>query len=762
MITLFPQQETLLDAARKAMRRFRRVCIQSPTGSGKTAIASVALLNAAGKGAQSFFIVHRQELLEQTAATMEKVGVPYSFIAAGRDFDPHKPVQICSIDTLKNRIGKLNLQPRLIVIDECFTPDILVDGKRIDTLKRGDMVWSYNHSTDTVERKRITHVHKSTLKGTFMCRVMLSDGRHITCTAGHPFYCRGADDYVKAIDLKPGMQLVRQGGGVEHQEQAIQSTGRPAGLLLKRLLNRIQGQSIFRDYGAHQSQIRQRSDDSAQSDAQSGVAAEDVRNIKAHWSRTASAWREWVSTYETAADYVLPAEGFRDGAATRIYRAVRNGARQWMADTLLTGHRIAGAYGRYRNRWRLSLQQGATGAGSEKGQVSAFTRVVGVEVYEPERNAQPGHLCANGFVYNLAVDGNHNYFANGVLVHNCHHARAKGWEKVLHHYQHSYQLGLTATPCRLDGRPLADMCDTLVCGPSISSLMLAGRLNRYKLYAPSTPDLTGVRKVAGDYSASALVDRMDREIVGDAVAHYKKYAYFHRAVVFACTIDHAYTICTRFNMAGIPSEVLTGKDDADTRRRVLREFATGTLRVVVNVNLFCEGFDLSAAAKTDVQVGCVIAMRPTDSLSLWLQMVGRALRPQDRGAVILDHAGNTMRHGLPDDDREWTLEGGVIVHKSRSLEDERVKQCEKCYFCYEPHLQACPECGYAPPRKVRVINEVDGELTEVDAEKIALKKQQSTARSYDDLLAIEQARGYKPGWARHVYNARIARKMAGG
>lgn len=343
-----------------------------------------------------------------------------------------------------------------------------------------------------------------------------------------------------------------------------------------------------------------------------------------------------------------------------------------------------------------------------------------------------------------------------IIWDEAHHTAAAGWRKVREFFPDAWHVGLTATPERLDGKGLDDLYDTLVLGPSVKSLIDDGYLCKYRAFAPSRPQLGQVKKLGGDYNKGQLTEVMDGpSITGDAIAHYQKHAAGKRAVAFCTSVAHSEHVAQQFRAAGVPAVALDGTTDRVVRAAALAQFRRGEIHVLCNVDLFGEGFDLPA-------IEAAILLRPTQSLALFLQQVGRALRPvpgKDH-AIILDHAGNIMEHGLPDDERDWTLQGKK-GRKKKGEDEEKVRQCGECFHCHEP-APACPECGYVYPRaKPRQIEEVAGELEEIDQEQLRAqrKREQAMAVTVDDLIKLATAKGYKnpAKWAAHIWTARQAK-----
>ena len=342
-----------------------------------------------------------------------------------------------------------------------------------------------------------------------------------------------------------------------------------------------------------------------------------------------------------------------------------------------------------------------------------------------------------------------------VIIDEAHHAAAGSWATILDNWPNAYRLGVTATPCRLDGRGLASAFDQLVLGPSVADLTFWGFLSPARIYAPPVlADLTGLRRRAGDYAPDQAATAMDRPTVtGDAIGHYQRLALGQRAIAFCCSVIHAEHVAASFNAAGIPAATLLG--DTPNRDAVVAAFDAGSVQILVTVDVVSEGFDIPTAS-------CAILLRPTQSLGLYLQQVGRVLRPAQgkQHAIILDHVGNVLRHGFPDDRREWTLADGARTSSVQSAPS--VRTCPECFAAFKP-APICPCCGHQQPvPKSRIMRQVDGELQELHREsvqqRIEERQQQGRARTLPELLALAKQRGYSPGWAYRIYHARGQRR----
>jgi superfamily II DNA or RNA helicase len=345
-----------------------------------------------------------------------------------------------------------------------------------------------------------------------------------------------------------------------------------------------------------------------------------------------------------------------------------------------------------------------------------------------------------------------------IVFDEAHHIGAKSWDQLFHAFPDARILGLTATPWRLDGQGLGRWFEHMVEGPTTRELIAEGSLCEFRLFAPSNPDLSGVRTSAGDYQRGALAKAMDKPtIVGDAIGHYRALCPGKRAVVFAAGVENSRNIVAQFRAAGIAAEHVDGGMANEERDAAVDRFRRGETLILSNADLFGEGFDVPA-------IEAAILLRPTKSLSLYLQQVGRALRPMDgkAEAIILDHAGNSLTHGLPDDAREWSLDDREKKRRTAPTEVP-VRQCSECFFVYRPAAK-CPQCGHAPVAAPREIEQVDGTLAEVKRAEEMMKRarrlEERDCETLEDWQNLARQRGYKPGWAHHRWVARQRRAAA--
>jgi superfamily II DNA or RNA helicase len=350
-----------------------------------------------------------------------------------------------------------------------------------------------------------------------------------------------------------------------------------------------------------------------------------------------------------------------------------------------------------------------------------------------------------------------------IVVDEAHHAAAGSWARVIDYFDNAKVLGVTATPERLDGKGLKDFFTEMVLGPNTKELTALGYLSPVRAFVPPVEIDTSLLRVrAGDYDAEELEAKMsDRILVGDAVAHYRNHLHPGTAIAFCCTIRHAEIVRDAFVAAGFRAEVLDGKTNKRKRRELIQGLGNGEIEVLCSCMVVSEGTDVPSVG------GCIL-LRPTKSLSLYLQQVGRCLRPtpDKERAVILDHAGNIREHGLPTGERSWDLEGREVREKGESKESLSVRVCPNCYASVESECTECPECGFE--FEVIKIREVEGVLEEVDddaefeweqrSRARARHKEVAQARTLEDLQSLGERRGYSPGWAFHIFRSRQVRR----
>jgi superfamily II DNA or RNA helicase len=401
-----------------------------------------------------------------------------------------------------------------------------------------------------------------------------------------------------------------------------------------------------------------------------------------------------------------------------------------------------------------------------------------------------------------------------LVVDEAHHSNAGTWAAVISHFSAAKLLGVTATPIRGDGRGLGEWYEAMVEGPSAKWLTDNGFLAAARVLAPPGFDAAGLRKRMGDFDQRDAEQRV-ATIMGDCCSHYRKHLSGRTAIAFCCSVAHAEAVAALFTSHGIAASSIDGSMTGEQRRDLLQALETGRLKVLTSCALIGEGVDVPSVG------GCIL-LRPTQSVSLHLQMIGRCLRPAPGkpAAVVLDHVGNTLRLGHHLEEREWSLDG---IKKRDRDKAPSVKVCPQCFAAMASQVRQCIECGHQFAPEVRELQQVEGELVEVfnnglhigakvniwygdnwtrsnndvgnwivlgispegivtvglkkgadwpgndefvsyqnlPASKVRLrgkKQEQGSAQSLDDLRQLAQRRGYRRGWAERVYQARLIKR----
>lgn len=353
--------------------------------------------------------------------------------------------------------------------------------------------------------------------------------------------------------------------------------------------------------------------------------------------------------------------------------------------------------------------------------------------------------------------------ADLVFIDECHLSCSKSFLKLVEHYKDSVIVGMTATPIRLDGKGLGMIYSHLEEAILMSELIEMGFLVKPRVFAPFTPDMSNVKTVAGDYDQHAVAELMDKtSITGDIIKHWKQYAQGRKTIVFAASVAHSEHIQAAFLQDGISARHLDATTKSWLRDKTLEEWRQGRFDVLCNCGLFVEGLDVP-------ETGCVILARPTQSLTIYLQAVGRGMRPAPGkdDVIILDHAGLTHRHGLVDEPREWSLDGKKKSKRKTQGEEAAptVTICESCFaaFSRQEFPDKCPQCGEPLPKRKQVVADVrgEGELVELTPEHIARikerrKQELKAAKTKSELIDLGLSRGYRfpVEWADHILEQR--------
>ena len=603
MIKLRSYQEELKNKCREAFKKYKRVIMLAPCGSGKTITSTSIINDSVKKGNIVWFIVHRKELLDQAINTLKRCDVPMD------------NVKVYMIQSLANRLDKIEEIPNFIILDECFAKGTLIDNIPIENIKVGDFINSYNHKTHKIEKKEVINIYKK--KANNILKIKFDNGKEIICTANHPFYT--SKGYIPAYKLKRSDELY--------------------------LL-----------------------------------------------------WQKSRANFQK----------------------------------------------RTRPKERYILKR---------------TRVESIEIQKSTSDGTFGGLCKDGYVYNLEVKDNNNYFANNVLVHNCQHSTSKTYLRLINKFPNAYFLGLTATPCRLSGKPLGDIFEYMVSAITANDLIKKGFLADYDYYAPKTnADFTKVKIKNGDYDTEEIEKVMDnKKIYGNIIEEYKKLANNKKTIVYCASISYSKKIEKLFNDNGFTAKHFDGNTPKQERDQIIEDFRNNKIKILTNVDLIGEGFDVPDCE-------CCLLLRPTQSLSLYIQQATRCLRPnENKRAIIIDFVGNVFRQGMPTEDREWSLNQKIVCQNRSGERDILTRQCGNCFKVYQGTNRICPYCGFDNGKTRKELKEEEkAELERIEKLERKKKKEETKNKSYEELVKIGYQRGYKNPeyWAKIKvdYRERFRRK----
>ena len=333
-----------------------------------------------------------------------------------------------------------------------------------------------------------------------------------------------------------------------------------------------------------------------------------------------------------------------------------------------------------------------------------------------------------------------------IVTDEAHLSRSNSWMRVIEHYN-TWTVGFTATPVRLDGKPLGDIFDTLLEGVDTKWLIDHHHLAPYEYYAPTLIEADGLRTVAGDYVVSDLEKLMnERAIYGDVIESYRRFAPGERSIAYCVSVEHARRTANAFNSADIRAEFLSAGTPAGRRKQILDDFRAGEITVLCNVGIISEGVSID-------EVTCCMLLRPTESVALGIQQMMRCMRYlPGKTAKIIDFVGNYTRIGLPDDSRKWSL-GEPLKRKQRTDANGNfyIRTCPSCFMVFQT-APTCPYCGYTyplHPREIKAHEEIElkritaEEMARVEAEKKKARLEQGRAQTFEELVALAKKRGYK-------------------
>ena len=328
-----------------------------------------------------------------------------------------------------------------------------------------------------------------------------------------------------------------------------------------------------------------------------------------------------------------------------------------------------------------------------------------------------------------------------IITDEAHHSVAETYRRIYRAFPSAFLLGFTATPCRLNSGGLGDVYEDLITSVSTKWLIEHNYLSPYKYYSMKLVNTSGLHVRAGEFRSDEVAALMQRkEIYGKTVEQWERLAKGKKTIVYCASVESAEETAAQFRRCGYAAASLDGKTPPELRRDIMDRFRSGEIRILCNCELFGEGLDVPDCE-------CTVLLRPTQSLTLFIQQSMRSMRYMPgKTAIIIDHVGNCYLHGLPDDSREWTLEP-----KHRQENIVKIRECPECFAVYPPSLNECPYCGF---KAVREIQRKDKKIVDVDL--VEVRRQEDikntpyhalSPQTWEDIIEIQRARGYKIQWA---------------
>lgn len=619
------------DLAYEYKNNIRCICMVGPCGCGKTVLVAWMAAATALRQRRVLFLVHRQELIDQSSETFTDMNISHGIIATKQPKQYERMVQIGSVQTVVRRLNEMPA-PDYIIIDECFVAGTMVGNKRIEDIKIGDVVACFDDNGNIYHRP-VTRLFKNPAPDNLV-EINVND-KKIICTPNHPIFT--PEGWVAAKNIAQGDELYVRLPKMRRSDE---------GQAIKKMPSMLQAR-----YGSTQQSGSTGENANQQSNETGFRESKSQPNPALHKPQAKNKRWQWTWTYRAAKSISETIKNIK----CRIGGTDKNAKRFRFPDLLQIRPWQRTFKNRNRSGRKLALRVRTTDAGPQKRTILASARVDNIKIYKQSSPDEFKRVCTDGYVYNIEVAEFHTYFANDIAVHNCHHVLASTYRKILDHYPNSQVLGVTATPERMGGQGLGDVFNSMTIGPSVKDLIEWGNLAPFDLYAPPVKfDASQLRVKFGDYVREDLQLAMDdNTIIGDLIESYHKYAEGLKAIVYCVSLQHSEHVARSFRNAGIAAQHIDGETPKPLREQIIRDFRSGRVQILCNVDLISEGFDVPSA-------GAVILARPTQSLTLYIQQAMRAMRPDENNpnkrAIIIDHVGNVFRHGMPDEERDWTLE----------------------------------------------------------------------------------------------------------
>lgn len=689
---LRPYQIEAIEAARKALKDARSTMIVLPTGAGKSVVMAMIAKAAAAKGNKTLILAHRKTLIQQTARTLAAIGCHPGVEAAGESATPLNDVVVGSIGTLvkrKDRWAKDHFS--LVICDECFPAGTMIDGRPIEMIRAGDRVASFNHESGTIEARRVVGVLRRENTGSWH-RITDSDGRSFVCTENHPVWTEEFG-YVPAKSLCNGgaFTLMTHHAYMQSLPEGIHAS-KPA-LYQDHMLAGVPGGTVFVEDGQDQPGPRFLTHEGTKPHALCGEPGEDGGK-KAGQAVFRDSRRKRQPTDTATGDF---------GEIDRIPHGVsgfdQNAERKRLTDVLQTGSGKSGTEARRRGGREDACRQ-AEGEGRQERRLPDGSRVARVEVYKPGSGRKPGWVPSSNQVYNLHVEGNENYFAEGILVHNCHHYFTGSWLKTIRHFEGAKIIGVTATPNRHDRISAMNLIESVCYEMDLLQLTEMGYLAPMRvIQVPLKLDLSAVKtKRGGDWDEEDL-DLSIRPHLKKAAEALKEHAPGRKTLAFLPLIATSKEFAEECRAIGLRADYVSGvcKD----KEEKLERFKRGELDVLANAQILTEGVDLPIC-------DCIYPLRPVKSTTLFCQAVGRGTRlhPGKEDMILLDPMFLLDDHNLTSPARLVAVDDGEEIIIEEKLKEGKTLTAAKLEAAEEMERRRKINEEEKAKREARLIEEM--------------------------------------------------------
>lgn len=347
--------------------------------------------------------------------------------------------------------------------------------------------------------------------------------------------------------------------------------------------------------------------------------------------------------------------------------------------------------------------------------------------------------------------------ADLVLVDECHLSLSrKMLETVMPWYrERSTVVGFTATPARKSGKGMGSFFSRIIQVRTVQQLIDDGYLAPCEYWAGSHADLRNVKTRYGEYDEKTLAkEANNKQLVGDIIDNWARICPDRHTIVFAVDIAHAVALTERFQAAGVQAECVHSKMDTQTRSLLTEQFKSRKFQVLVNCQIATYGYDVPS-------VNCIVLARPTKSIVLHLQMLGRGMRPKPNGdwCTVLDHADNVRRLGCAEDLIRWRLDDGKEAAHNQTKADRDVRgdsltTCGECGHQFTSS-RTCPQCGWEKPARSKDVEVVDADLVKIRKAKGTEATKLEKRQWYAEALGWCEMNGKKPGFAYHSYKKKF-------